>query len=179
MTSPPTRRSGPSRESQDRHNVEVATTDTASIAPDSQSGNQASRNVDPALPGAPALPMTGLARRILNRCPRPLPRYGSDEWAALPKDDLRRFGSVLLAAECWRDHCSPQRIAADLIEGFRSEDRAVLARLRGASADVRNALAETLPGWVGSPSHAELARRRAEPSGVVWEATQRRIGGAA
>lgn len=176
---PPTRRSGPSRIDRDRHNVEVAATDTASITPDDQPGNRISRNVVPARPGAPALPMTGLARRILDRCPRPLPKYGSDEWVALPKDDLRRFGAVLLAAECWRDHCSPQRIAADLIEGFRSEDRAVHRRLRATSRDVAIALDNTLPGWAGSPSHAELARRRGEPGGAVWETAQRRIGGAA
>jgi hypothetical protein len=107
------------------------------------------------------LELTDLARKILARAPRPIPRYGSTQWLALPVDDLSRFAAVLVAAECWRDHCSTERVAEYLREQMDREDRAVLRRIRGTSRDVQEALAQTLPGYANSPSYAELARRRA------------------
>lgn len=103
---------------------------------------------------------TALARSILSRAPRPIPSYGSPDWTALPKNDLRRVASVLVAAECWRDHCSPARVAQDLVERMDEEDRSILRRLRETSWGVGEALRANLPGWPSSPSHAELVRRR-------------------
>lgn len=104
------------------------------------------------------LRLTPLARSVLARAARPIPRYGSPEWDALPDGDLRRVAAVLVAAECWRDHCSPERVAADVAAQLEADDRLVHARLRATSEDVRAGLP---PGWVDSLTHRELLERRA------------------
>lgn len=108
------------------------------------------------------LPPTGFARELIARTSGPSPRYGTPEWEGLPASDPRKLAAVAVAAECWRDHCSTYRVAEDLLERMAEEDRAVLWRSRETSWDVRASLAACLPGWVDSPSHAELQRRRAE-----------------
>lgn len=102
--------------------------------------------------------LTALARDILARAERPIPRYGSDEWIELPENDLRRVAAVIVAAECWRDYTSPETVFEDLIESQRVDDALVLARIRATSADVRDGLP---PGWAGATTNAELKRRRA------------------
>lgn len=101
--------------------------------------------------------VTALAADILARAARPIPRYGSTEWMGLPENDLRRVASVIVAAEAWRDHCSPETVAFDLMGQVREENALVLARIRETSEDVR----VNLPtGWVDALPHAELVRRR-------------------
>jgi hypothetical protein len=92
----------------------------------------------------------------------PVPRYGHPGWRALPWRDRRKWAAALIAAECWRDHCSAERVAADLRASMAAEDRAVLSRLRRTSAEVREALNASSSGWARGPSHAELVRRRRE-----------------
>lgn len=41
------------------------------------------------------------AQRMLAAAERPLPRYGSPEWLALPEGDRRKVAAVIVAAECW------------------------------------------------------------------------------
>src|SRR3954449_8837269 len=33
-----------------------------------------------------------------------LPRYGDSRWNALPTNDPRRIGAILVSAECWAEH---------------------------------------------------------------------------
>lgn len=102
--------------------------------------------------------ITPLARSLLARTGRPIPRYGSPEWNALPDGDLRRVAAVVVAAECWRDHCSTERCFEDLIEQQRVDDALVFARIAETSASVHAALPD---GWVDACTHAELVQRRA------------------
>lgn len=89
----------------------------------------------------------------------PVPRFGSPEWAQLPPSDARSFAAVVLAAECWRDHCSAPRVAEDLADQLDYEDWQVRARLAEASHDVSEAWAEGGLADRG-PSFAELQQRR-------------------
>lgn len=84
--------------------------------------------------------MTPEARRILDRVPTgsTLPRYGSPLWDALPDHDPRRAAAVMIAAECWRDHCSPERVAEDLRIEMQDRDDELRRRARAASDDVWN-----------------------------------------
>jgi hypothetical protein len=87
-----------------------------------------------------------------------LPRYGSPEWVVLPVGDPRRLAAMVLAAECWRDHCSPARVAADLAAELEYLDWSVRVRLAEASHDISGAA-----DWralTAEPSYAELQRRR-------------------
>lgn len=106
--------------------------------------------------------LTPLARHILSRVAdrRSIPRYGSDEWNALPDQDPRRAAAVIVAAEAWRDHCSPAQVALDLLGDLVEADRELMRRVREASWDVvgtRNWLAVAQ-----SPTYAELQQRRGE-----------------
>ena len=103
--------------------------------------------------------LTPLARYILDRTPGPVPRYGSPEWAALPEHDLRRVAAVVLAAECWRDHCSPERIAADLTAAMVEQECEIRRRVRESSWDVADGRDWAALSRV--PTHAELVQRRA------------------
>jgi len=105
--------------------------------------------------------VTPLARHLLGRVPvgADIPSYGSWAWSVLPDQDPRRAASVIVAAECWRDHRSPQRVAADLRRQLAEEDAAVWRRIRETSWDVSAAAdwdeqSRKLP-------YAELEARRA------------------
>lgn len=94
-----------------------------------------------------------------------LPPYGSSEWQQLPADDPRRSAAVVVAAEAWRDHRSPERIAVDLRRELQATDMQVLARFKGASVDVSAAADWT--ARASAPTHDELERRRAVPARPV------------
>jgi len=84
------------------------------------------------------------------------PRYGGWAWSVLPDQDPRRAAGVIIAAECWRSHCSPAQLAEDLRRQLAEENAAVVRRVRETSWDVQAARS-----WEPSPSYAELQRRRA------------------
>jgi len=105
--------------------------------------------------------ITPLARHLLGRVPAgaDIPSYGSWAWSVLPDQDPRRAASVIVAAECWRDHGSPQRVAVDLRRQLAEEDAAVWRRIRESSWDVSAAA-----DWCAASSRrtwAELEARRA------------------
>ncbi|MDQ1626408.1 MAG: hypothetical protein QOI54_152 [Actinomycetota bacterium] len=87
-----------------------------------------------------------------------LPRYGSRQWEALQPGDQRRWAAVIVAAEAWRDHCSPERVAGDLRQQMADEDAALYRRVREASWDVAGA--RDWAALAKSPTHAELVARR-------------------
>lgn len=105
-------------------------------------------------------PLEWSAERIRQaRAHGPIPSFGSAEWDLLPAGDPRRWAAVIVAAECWRDHRSPQRIADALRQEIADENAALYRRIRGASWDVAGAR-----GWVAQSrrlTHAELQARRA------------------
>lgn len=87
-----------------------------------------------------------------------LPLYGSPEWDALADRDPRRWASVIVAAECWRDHRSPGRVSLDMRRVLAEAETLHIARLKDAAVDVSQAA-----DWAaiaGNPTHAELVRRR-------------------
>lgn len=88
--------------------------------------------------------MTPEARRILDRVYpwhrfEDIPRYGSWAWRALPDQDPRRAAAVMIAAESWLDHISPERVAEDLRIDMQERDDELRRRVRGASGDVWHA----------------------------------------
>lgn len=106
--------------------------------------------------------LTPLARHLLGKVTdrSTIPRYGSPEWDALPEMDPRRAASVVLAAECWRDYCSPAQVALDLLGEMEQADTELRRRIREASWAVCSGA-----DWVAlskSPTHSELQRRREE-----------------
>jgi len=105
--------------------------------------------------------LTPLARRILSRVPTgtTVPRYGSTEWDDLPDQDPCRAAAVMIAAEAWREHCSPAQVALDLCRQLAEENAAVWRRMRETSWDVSAA-----DDWAAAsrrPTYAELQERRA------------------
>lgn len=101
------------------------------------------------------------AERFLRTVPRPIPRYGSAEWAALSRGDVRRWAAVVVAAEMWRDYTSTEATAERLAEELDAEQRRCVQRWGDAANDVRGR-ARIADGLAGSeyPSHAEMTRRR-------------------
>lgn len=110
-----------------------------------------------------ALPLTPLARSVLARVAAGLavPTYGSADFDSLADQDPRRAAAVIIAAECWRDHCSPGRVAADLRRQLLEEEAAVWRRIRETSWDV-----SASTDWVAQSRRLtwdELCDRRGEP----------------
>lgn len=106
--------------------------------------------------------MTPLARRLLSRVPAGtvVPRYGSPEWDALPDQDPRRAAAVVIAAECWRDHSSVERVAQDLLADLIDREQELRRRVREASWDVAGAA-----DWSAiarAATFRELQQRRGE-----------------
>ncbi len=96
------------------------------------------------------------AQRILEdaRAAGELVRYGTAEWHALDPHDPRRLAGLVLAAECWREHCDPVNIALELLDELREGRR----EQRRTSWDVCGAA-----DWAAvasRPTVAELQRRR-------------------
>lgn len=94
----------------------------------------------------------------------PLPRYGSQTWHMLAGDDPRRVAALVVAAEAWRDHCSADRIAEELIEEIVAAEANLIGRFREASWDV-----STARDWDADAyrlSHEELVERR-----TPWQPT--------
>jgi hypothetical protein len=85
-----------------------------------------------------------------------VPRFGSPEWEALPSTDPRFVASVAMAAERWRDHCSPERIAwemsLELLAARQVEDR--------RAAEDFAELARSVQSLAGSPTEDTLRARR-------------------
>jgi len=73
------------------------------------------------------------------RAPPPV-RYGDPAWHKLPADDPRRTEATRVAAECWRDNCSPGQIAIDLAGDLLERDHELARRVREASWDVCRAM---------------------------------------
>ena len=82
-------------------------------------------------------------------------RYGTPQWEALPAWDPRRTDAVRVAAEAWREHCSPGQVAIDLAAHLDEVEAELRRRVREASWDTAGARP-----WEPSPSHAELEARR-------------------
>jgi hypothetical protein len=61
---------------------------------------------------------------------------------------------VVIAAECWRDHCSPEQVAIDLLDEMQRVEDEIAHRIREASWDVSSVV---IPARV---PFAELQRRR-------------------
>ena len=77
------------------------------------------------------------ARVALAWAEKPIPAYGSHVWQSLERDDPQRLAAVYLAAECWREHRSTERVAEELRGRLAAEDAAVVRRLSEAAVDVR------------------------------------------
>lgn len=108
--------------------------------------------------------ITPLARlligRVADRFVIPIQRYGSPEYDALSDQDPRRAASVVVAAEAWRDHCSPERVAEDLLAEMAYVDLEIARRVRESSWDVADAV-----DWAAvfrRPTFADLCDRRGE-----------------
>jgi hypothetical protein len=86
----------------------------------------------------------------------PCPRYGSSQWAHLARDDPRRHAAVYRAAECWRDHCSTDRVTADMLAAVRTDEVVMRRRFKLASMDILRGLGAWRPGV----PYDELAQRR-------------------
>lgn len=107
--------------------------------------------------------LTPFARRLLARVAdrSSIPRYGTPEWAALPQTDPRHAAAVVIAAEAWRDHCSPERIAEDMSREMQERRDAIAAACLESSWDVGQAA-----DWeqlFRRPTYADLCERRNEP----------------
>ncbi len=81
-------------------------------------------------------------------------RYGERAWLELHPEDPRRLAAIVLAAECWREHCDPVNIALELLDEL-GEYR---AQLRQTSLDV--AAVADWAAVANRPTIAELRRRR-------------------
>lgn len=105
--------------------------------------------------------LTPLARQLIARAGdrASIPRYGSPEWNALPDQDPRRAAAILIAAEAWRDHCSPERVAQDMRDSLAEIRDVIDQTLVETSHDV--AMAADWAHIFERPTHAELQRRRA------------------
>lgn len=116
--------------------------------------------------------VTAFARKILDAAPRPLPRYGSPEWELLEETDPQRLAAVIVAAECWRDHCSAERVAVEL-DRRRQEDEALyLETARRLANDVHEAIPRIEPDspWWARVFDAEReCRREAALRFQQWE----------
>lgn len=55
------------------------------------------------------------AARLIGAAMKPIPRYGSPEWLALPEGSPAKVAAVVVAAECWA------RDADELEERLRAE----------------------------------------------------------
>lgn len=105
--------------------------------------------------------ITPLARQLIARAGdrSSIPRYGSTDWDVLPDQDPRRAAAILIAAEAWRDHCSPERVAADMRDSLAEIRDVIDQTLVETSHDV--AMAADWARIFNQPTHAELVRRRA------------------
>lgn len=117
---------------------------------------------------------TALTRDVLARAGRPIPRFGSPEWDALPEQDLRRVAAVLIAAEAWRDHCSPDRVAEDLEDQLDADDLLVRDRLDHARAAIHDGLPRIgeEPWWTRVIEAEKAARADARAHFDAWTAKQ-------
>lgn len=72
-----------------------------------------------------------------------VPRYGSPEWQRLDNRDPRYLGALVIAAEAWRQHCSPDRIRSELELELdatsEAEERCFAEEFAAMAAKVRRA----------------------------------------
>jgi hypothetical protein len=93
----------------------------------------------------------------LARAAGPVPRYGDEAWLQLDTDDPRRLAAVYIAAECWRVHCLPATVAAEVQAQLDIEADTVRWRMRHGSWDLSDAR-----DWRDIPaSFAEVEAKRA------------------
>lgn len=99
----------------------------------------------------------------LNRAQRPIARYGSAQWLALPDDHPGRFAGLILAAECWAREGDelPQRLSAELEAQRRAhkadEDRQYAAAVAEHRAYWRRANgARTPSSWANQGAPRDL-----------------------
>jgi hypothetical protein len=85
-----------------------------------------------------------------------IPRFGSPEWASLPMSDPRFLASVALAATCWLDHCSPERIERDAELEITANRQLENYQRSAAFAE----LAAGVRALASSPTEDELRARR-------------------
>jgi len=79
-----------------------------------------------------AVRLAALGRRTST----PVPPYGSPKWDALADDEPAKYAALVRGAEAWRQHCSPEQVAADLRRELADVDRQTHERLRATSNDV-------------------------------------------
>lgn len=91
---------------------------------------------------------------------RPVPLYRSAEWHALPTTDPRKSAAVWNAANAWAAYWSDTEVARRLADELEQLDREVTRRIRATSYEV--AVGMNWSALASRPTHAELARRRAE-----------------
>lgn len=77
------------------------------------------------------------AQRLMSRAARPLPRYGSREWLALPEGHPAKIAGVVLAAECWAREADEleQRLRTELENRRRSAKTLDDAEYRQGAAE--------------------------------------------
>lgn len=73
------------------------------------------------------------ARELIDRASRPIQKYGSAEWCALPLDDPNRIAAVVVAAEAWawdweNLEQNLRREVEDLRAAFKREEDAEYVR---------------------------------------------------
>jgi hypothetical protein len=146
VNSPPGRRTGPRQGA--RPQSSPIATDTLAPAADRASAD------------ALAIELNRQVRAFIDDARKigPLHWYGTAAWAALPHGDPRRNAAVYLAAECWRDHCSVERVAADLLVDLAATEACILRRMKYGSWDI--SAAADWRAEAGRPSFAELQHRR-------------------
>jgi hypothetical protein len=85
-----------------------------------------------------------------------VPRYGGEEWSKLSTSDPRFVASVAIAAECWRDHVSFDRVEQQLADELVATG---WVPQRQAAPDFAE-LAAGVRRLVKIPTEAELRQRR-------------------
>lgn len=99
----------------------------------------------------------------LARATKPILRYGSAAWLALPNDHPGRFAGLVLAAECWARELDelPARLSAELEVQRRAnkaaEDQAYAAAIAEHRDYWRKANgARTPASWANQPAPRDL-----------------------
>jgi hypothetical protein len=87
------------------------------------------------------------------------PIYGSREWESLDRADVRRFTSVIRAAECWRQDGTDEAIRNRFLRELAENNWLTAWRLRRLSGDLSEAVDwSAIARWTPI---AELRRLRA------------------
>lgn len=89
------------------------------------------------------------ARRYLDAVPRPIPRYGSPEWQALPEGPVK-VASVVVAAEAWVRDCehAAENLRAELEAMWRAHKAADDAEFTARADAWRDEWRHLSDAWV-------------------------------